>query len=403
MMSECPWLLLAAVAASVWLLVKALGGRGGMRELGSGIPPEYLKGLDFLIDRQHDKATEVFIKLIEAESDTVETHVVLGNLFRQRGEIEKAIRIHQNMNRFPGLGKYYVARSLLELGRDYFSAGLLDRAEEFFKQALSVNIDSIKWETYPHLLSLYEIEKNWWEAIKVAEELKKRGDDFHDRVAHYYCELAEQSLIRREYDEAWKLLAKAGSTGRMSLRVMVIRGDIDLERGRTASAERRYVKAFEAYPQYAKFLLPKIRKTVSHLDASEFSDYLGKLRPRVGSATYLLDFCKSLLDAGRVNELEAFFSDLVKRHCIPLPVIRLYLEHRTKSGVSDKRLITDIIKSLLVNEHPGYSYRCMKCGFEAHQFYWQCPGCHGWNRAYPQDVLGQPDHESADNLKLASS
>ena len=401
-MNECLWLL-PVVAVGVWLFVRVQGERKGAHKSGSGIPPEYLKGLDFLIDRRHDKATEIFIELVEAESDTVETHVVLGNLFRQKGEIERAIRIHQNIARFPRPGRYYTARSLLELGRDYFSAGLLDRAEGFFKQALSVDIDSIKLETYPHLLSLYEIEKNWQQAIEVAEKLKKSGEDCQGRISHYYCELAEQALVRGEYEEAGKLLVQAGSADKTSLRVMMIWGDLDFERGRVASAERQYLKAFEAYPQYARLLLPKIRKTVGHLSASEFSDYLEKLRPKVSSATYLLDFCESLLDAGRINELEAFFSDLIEQRRIPLSVIRLYLERKIKSGVSDKRLIASIIESLHVNEHPGYAYRCTKCGFEAHRFYWYCPGCHSWNRAYPQDVFRQPERESEGGLGPVSS
>ena len=405
-MNEWLWLLLPVAAASGWLAatakIKKERSAGPKRE----IPPEYLMGLGFLLDQQPDKATEIFIKLFEVDSDTVETHLVLGNLFRQKGEVERAIRIHQNVIERPRLSDYHRSQAMLELGRDYFSAGLLDRAENFFNCIVSMNMDQARLEAYSYLVSLYEIEKSWEQAIEYAEKLKKRGvDGYSDRVSHYYCELAEQALQQKDYAAAEDLLLKPkpGTGALASLRAAVLKGDIDIERGETKAAEKQYLKAFTKYPEYAKFLLPKISKAFKRLHVSGFSDYLRELKPRVVTTSYLLALFRALVETGRVNEAERLFSKLTERRRVPLPVLRLYLEHKERSGVADKALFTGVIRSLAANEENIHSYQCAGCGFEAHQLHWQCPSCHRWGTAQPRDVPVVPLQDEEEHVASQAS
>ena len=393
-MSEWLWFLLPIAAASGWLVARTAGGKAPPARPGAGIPPEYLLGLGLLLDQQHDKATEVFIKLFEVDSDTVETHLVLGNLFRQKGEVERAIRIHHNVIARPRLSDYHRASALLELGRDYFSAGLLDRAETFFNHVLSMRVEPLRIEAYSHLVSLYEMEKSWREAIDAARQLRKRNvRDYSDRVAHYYCELAEQALDQEHHNEARKLISKTKSGAGAAMRVTVLRGDVDFACGEVEAAEKQYVKAFEGYPQYAGFILPKLRGALKRLNTSEFADYLKRLQPETMSTSYLMTLCRALIESDRIGEVERLFSALVEQQRVPLSVLRLYLEYKEQGGIADKALIVGVIRSLVANEHAAFSYQCSSCGFGAHRLHWQCPSCHRWGTAEPQDRVAAPPAE----------
>src|SRR3972149_4520079 len=136
------WLLPVAAIISWWL------GRLSVRKNDTGnlrrIHPEYFKGLNYVLNEQPDKAIEVFIKMLEVDSETVETHLALGNLFRRRGEVDRAIRIHQNLIARPTLSRDERSIAMLELGQDYMSAGLLDRAEALFKELVELDLHSLR-------------------------------------------------------------------------------------------------------------------------------------------------------------------------------------------------------------------------------------------------------------------
>jgi len=162
-MPEIYWLLLLlAGAAGFYIAHSYHSGKSKPK-----IPGEYLKGLNYLLNEQPDKALEVFIDLADVDTETVETHLVLGNMFRRRGEVDRAIRIHQNLIARPALESIYKSTALLELAKDYLKAGLLDRAEALFNDVISIGLQTD--EAYPLLLSLYEQEKEWGKAIETTK------------------------------------------------------------------------------------------------------------------------------------------------------------------------------------------------------------------------------------------
>ena len=169
-------------------------GKSKNNQSSSSIYPEYFKGLNFVLNEQPDKAIEVFIRMLEVDSETVETHLALGNLFRRRGEVDRAIRIHQNLIARPTLDRDQRAHALLELGMDYMRLGLLDRAEGLFLEL--VESDLHLNQAYTELLEIYQQEKDWENAINIARKLELiSGKSLNPVIAQFYCERAESALL----------------------------------------------------------------------------------------------------------------------------------------------------------------------------------------------------------------
>ena len=170
-MQELFWLLLPLAALSGWYAAMASARdrtSGASRTL---LSPDYFKGVNYLLNEQSDKAVEVFTRALEVDSDTVETHLALGNLYRRRGEVDRAIRIHQSLISRESLRAEERSEAALELGHDYLRAGLLDRAESLFKEL--VDSDSYVDRALSRLVDIYEQERDWGRAIRTARRLEQ--------------------------------------------------------------------------------------------------------------------------------------------------------------------------------------------------------------------------------------
>jgi lipopolysaccharide biosynthesis regulator YciM len=184
--------LIPAAAWTGWILAKSTTSRGE-RKRNRNFSNRYFQGLNYLLDEQPDKAIAVFIEMAEVTADTVETHLALGSLFRRRGEVERAIRVHQNIISKPGLDERQKTRALLELGEDYMRAGLFDRAENLFKEL--TERESHTPSALRHLLDIYQQEKDWQQALQQAQQLEAVTDEKMGLVmAHFCCEMAEMDL-----------------------------------------------------------------------------------------------------------------------------------------------------------------------------------------------------------------
>lgn len=393
---EWLWFLLPVAAFSGWYV----GTRSSAPRSDHPVAPEYIKGLNYLLDQQTGKAIEIFIKFFEVNPTTVETHIILGNLFRQKGELEKAIRIHHNIVSRARIGENHKAVAMLELGRDYFNAGLLDSAEKIFRELVSVETRPTVVKGYRHLLTLYEIEKSWDDAIHCAEWLKQRTDaaDCDTRIAHYHCELAEKALDRRDYKLTAHHLSRSAKHDKTLVRAPIIRGDAETARDNHRAALRHYSNVLVAHPEYASALLPKIRECFVPYDPSEFADYIRALDLQVMTVSYVATCTHTLLQARRTDEAGHFLLGLVEAERAPLPVLKIFLEEKIKnSGLADDDLVRQVIRGLSHNEEAGHLYECEGCGFETYHIYWQCPSCHAWGTARPLDVI-----ESLSPAKVAS-
>ncbi len=353
------------------------------------IPGEYIQGLNYLLNEQPDNALEIFINLVEVDTETVETHLVLGNMFRRRGEVDRAIRVHQNLIAKPSLEPLDKSTAFLELAKDYLKAGLLDRAETLLVEVIEIGLRSD--QAYPLLLSLYEREKEWQRAIDTAKEMARiSGKKVHRITAHYYCELSqiEFEKSRDGIIEAKKLAKRALRCDKHCARASVLLGDYAMHEENHKSAIKYYQAVATQNPQYLPEVLMKIRTAFARLgDTRGFREFLASSKDtRFGGillATLLSNLAADdaerkiisgwLLDKPQLSllEISAFLHSIQAEAGSP--------EARSLSGVGLRKLHSSIDSFMR-----GYSsHQCGQCGFRAKTLYWQCPGCHYWGAVVP--------------------
>ena len=241
------WLL----ALPVFFALGWLAARIDIKHLVSesrALPRAYFKGLNFLLNEQPDKAIEAFIEVVKVEPQTIELHFALGSLFRRRGEVERAIRMHQNLVERADLPKQQKLDALFELAQDYLKAGLLDRAEELFaKLKGSTHAES----ALKHLLDIYEQEKEWQKAVDSAQELEVvTGQSHQKEIANFYCEMASREIMDSRPGEARPHLERALSHHRLCARANVLLGDLELALQRFDAAIEAWKRIESQNPEY---------------------------------------------------------------------------------------------------------------------------------------------------------
>lgn len=345
------------------------------------LPRGYFKGLNFLLNEQPDKAIDAFIEIVILDPETVDLHFALGNLFRRRGETERAIRVHQNLLARPDLPAEQRTQAQFELGEDYLKAGLLDRAEENFNLLIDSPYGA---QAGRALLEIYQREKEWTRAIEAAQSLQQSGAGGRQReIAQFYCELAQDELVRNQADAALKLLEQALAADRKSVRATMLMGDAFLlkEDIEGALAAWRRVE-HQSVPHVA--LVAK-RLMDGHERVGRMREGVNLLRAYLAEAPSidLLEVVfKGVLDLDGVEAANRLVSEELRRTPTLLGLDK-FLEARLMNAPADIQPELAVVKTLV----HGYTqklarYQCSHCGFKARQFYWQCPGCNRWE-TYP--------------------
>jgi len=383
------FLLLPIAALSGWLIGRRDRQKTSLH-LGSEIPLGYIRGLNYLLNEQPDKAIDVFIQLLDVNSDTVETHLALGSLFRRRGEVDRSIRIHQNLIARPTLNPEQRMHALNELGQDYMRAGLLDRAEALFSELI---------ETGPHtvtalqqLIDIYQQEKDWEQAIEIARKLAiKTGKSQDSVIAHYFCELAEQELRANETHKALKYVKKALNTDHNCARASILEGDIEHQLGDVKAAIRAYRRVEDQDRDYLPEILESLTSCYRELNRiEEMIIYLREILGRQGSISVML----TLAELIREQEGDTVAADFIAQQLQSRPSVRgmdrlidLALNLIKGPGQEKLEVLKNVTMQLLVNNPV---YKCDICGFSGKTLHWQCPGCKSWNTVKPiQGVEGE--------------
>src|SRR3990167_10385372 len=381
------WLIL--ISASI-LGAWYLGYQSRLRRFAAqklNLPRDYLVGLNFLLNEEPDKAVDVFIKMLEVDSDTVETHLAVGKLFRRRGEVDRAIRIHQNLIARPNLDKTYREQSLFELGQDYLSAGVLDRAERIFLEL--VDIKEYAAPALRALLDIYKQEKEWENAIQTVGRLEVVArKNLRPVAAHYYCELAEIAIKKNQLEKANMFLQQAFDADINCVRASLLQAKLEMKRGEPKSALRSLKRVKHQNPDY---LSESIDALASCYEA---------LNEEKGLVTYLMKVLKNyprvpvvLILSERIRKWKGdkvaanFVADYVRRY----PSVRglhlfinLYLSNAEGQAREDLLILQNLTKKLLADK-PGY--QCVSCGFSGKTLHWHCPGCKQWNSTKPLHSL----------------
>ncbi|MFS2007241.1 lipopolysaccharide assembly protein LapB [Duganella sp. CT11-25] len=345
------------------------------------LPRGYFKGLNFLLNEQPDKAIDAFIEIVRLDPETADMHFALGNLFRRRGETERAIRVHQNLLSRPDLPQEQKEHAQYELGMDYLKAGLLDRAEETFNSMVS---GQYAVQARRALLEIFQREKEWPRAIEAAIGLQESGAGSRQKeIAQFYCELAQDALVHMHPEDALPLLEKSLQADRVNVRATMLSGDAQLAQGNVEGA-------LMTWRRVEQLSVPHVA-----LVAQRMMDGYRKVgRPQEG-----VNLLKSYLEqASSIDLLEVVYKAVMELHGVEAAKELVVDELRrtpTLMGL-DKLLEARLIDapaavvselSLVKNLVHGYTqklarYQCGQCGFKARQFYWQCPGCSRWE-SYP--------------------
>jgi lipopolysaccharide biosynthesis regulator YciM len=375
------WLLLPLAAASGWLVARH-DQRRHPNPRDKGLSSDYFRGINYLLNEQPDKAIEVFMRMLEVNTDTVETHLALGVLFRRRGEVERAIRIHQNLIARPTLDKTQRSQALCELALDYHKAGLLDRAESLFLELAEVATHAD--QALRSLMHIYEQEKEWDKAITVGRRLGRHSDVVAPILAQYQCELAEQALADGNVSLARREIEGALALDPRCVRASLLAGQVALRTGRESEALAAWQRIEQQDAMYLDEVMEQIVAAYRRAnDEQGLYLYLQGVMQRCPGVRTLLTLADVI---GRRNGIEAAIA-FVTTELHKMPSVA-GLQHLTEMHLQRPGPVShddlDLFKSVLdqmAAQQQGY--QCRQCGFRGRTLRWQCPACSAWISMQP--------------------
>jgi lipopolysaccharide biosynthesis regulator YciM len=368
--------LFLLLAAAGWML-----GRFGEREEEDPPPPlniDYLKGLNFLLNEQTDQALEVFLKMVRVDDKTIETHFALGSLFRRRGEVDRAIRIHQNIIARPDLASEQRDQALFSLAKDYLKAGLLDRAEHLFSRLSQGSRYQV--EALENLTRIYEQEKEWEKAIEAGQQLEVLGGrSLALQIAHYYCELAEAAAVAKDYGAARQHVKQAQAGRPRTLRGALTRAHIAQETQDSKTALRLYHRIIDEHTYLIAEALPEIVTIYEREDAvDELDGAFRKMLKKNPEMSGLVAYTAIVNDIGGIPVID----QCVEKYMREEPTLGAFVDMQAVS-VGDASALAKIRTALSKLASTTPRYQCQECGFSSQKLLWQCPSCRSWETQRP--------------------
>lgn len=396
------WLIIVPVLFGLGWIAARVDFRQMLSETRS-LPKSYFKGLNFLLNEQPDRAIDAFIEVAKLDPETTELHFALGSLFRRRGEMERAIRVHQSLLARADLPAADREMAQHELAQDFLKAGMLDRAETVFK---SVQNTRFAVEATRALIRIHESSHEWPQAIAAVKRLRKLIDEPVPQVVHYYCEqvqaaLAEQPPKLREAQAALSEAEKAADRlpetyrGQASeARIIMLRAQIAQQEGNAALRCQHLTSILDLAPAYGSLVAAEIMACHHELGEPELG--LERLEGHYQKHPDL-DVFKVLFQEKRAMQgYETAWQ--FARHALQQQPTLLGLDRALESELShDSAIATgdangreadfDLLRRIIRRHTRRLDrYACRQCGFEAQHYYWQCPGCKGWETYAPRRI-----------------
>lgn len=350
---------------------------------------DYLTGLNFLFSEQPDKAVDHFIALLEVDDDTIETHLALGNLFRQRGEVDRAIRIHQNLIARPSLTREQRDLALWQLGKDFYQAGLFDRSEDVFLQLKES--PEYKVVALENLLNIYQQLQDWQEAVTVAEILHKQVQNTGTKnvqsttLAYLYSRLAEGLDNATQSQEKVKLYEKSVSISASCIKAQIALSQQAKLLGDNEKALQILAKVPEIDIAFTELVLDELWELHKILNKEpEFLTYLSRIVAEGAGASAVVMLSQLIEQYHGVDQAKSFILQELDKN----PTMRGFSQLMTyqlkdinKGGEAKNLLFLQKLIMKQIKLRPRY--RCQKCGYASHHFYWLCPSCKNWGRIKP--------------------
>ena len=382
-MLELLFLLLPVAAAYGWYMGRR-SAQQSKQDDASRLSRDYVTGVNFLLSNQQDKAVDLFLDMLKEDTGTVEAHLTLGNLFRSRGEVDRAIRIHQSLMESASLTYDQRLLAVQQLGRDYMAAGLYDRAEGMFKQL--VDETDFRLSALQQLLQIYQATSDWQSAIEVAERLVKLGKDKHrGEIANFWCELALQQMAGNDLDKAMALLRKGAAADRNSARVSIMMGRVWMEKGDYAKAVESLERVIEQDKELVGETLEMLQTCYQQLGKiDEWEAFLRRCAEENTGATADLMLAQILEQREGAESAQNYVTRQLERH----PTMRVFHKlidyHINEAEEGRAKESLGVLRHMVgeqVRSKPRY--RCQKCGFTSHTLYWHCPSCRSWSTIKP--------------------
>ena len=388
---DLSWLLLGLPLAFVlgWL-----ASRFDLRQLrleNRQAPKAYFRGLNFLLNEQQDQAIDAFIEAVQNDPDTQELHFALGNLFRRRGEYQRAVRVHEHLLSRGDLSRDDRDRAQHALAQDFLRAGLLDRAEAALQKLEGTRYEN---EARLSLLAIYERSREWTQASEVARRLDESDQaSYGTRRAHYLCEQASEHVARGEIEEAARLLRQAAEIAPSAPRPAIESATLQLRNGEAGQAFDTLVALSEtaplALPLYASLLQQ------AGAAAQRPGEALALLQRRYAAAPSI-DVVEAIVALGGTTLADANGHADAPASACPRDSYIAHLQQQPSLAAASRWLAGErferealhppVQRALDQAVRPLMRYRCAACGFEAHQYFWHCPGCQAWDSYPPRRV-----------------
>lgn len=344
------------------------------------LPAAYFRGLNHLLNGETNRAVDVYVDIARHHVETVELQFILGTLFRRRGELERAIRMHQKLLERRDLSDSQRQSAELELAIDFMKAGLFDRAEALLHALAGTDYAR---QARVELLAIYQQEHEWRQAIDVAAQLRDESHTYQHEIAQFNCELAAQAMTRGKLEEAREFLEHALSEHRQCARARLMLGELAMTRGETEAAIE-YWLAIEK--QDVHYLALAARQIVAAYDKLERGEEADILLQNLLSHNPELDVVDLVYERLTTRKGVAAAYQFVRerlRENPTMPGLRKVLEaHLLIAPDEQKPELEIIIRLLHENTREHSMYYCSECGFKTRQYFWHCPACNEWE-TYP--------------------
>jgi lipopolysaccharide biosynthesis regulator YciM len=349
----------------------------------TAVPESYFQGLNFLLNEQQDKAIEAFIEVVKIDPQTVELHFALGSLFRRRGEVDRALRMHHNLVDRADLDDDQRQLAIFELAQDYLKAGILDRAERLFRE---LEKSSYAKPALEFLLELFQKERDWLKAITVSQQLASvSGVSYGKQAAFFYCELATEEIAAGNLAGARAHLLQALADCPASVRASIMLGDMELEDSKTEQAISLWQGVETQDAQYLPLVAERLLIAYRALDRE--AEGIALLRNYL-IKYHAIDTLNVVFDGILKYEGSASAYQLVRDELVRNPTLLgldKLLEARLLEVSLDRRADIELVKDLVHKRTRNLAmYHCGHCGFKARKFYWHCPACQAWDSYAPK-------------------
>ena len=383
---ELWWLLALPLFFGLGWLASRLDQRHAPRGTGQ-LPDAYFRGLNFLLNEQADKAIDAFIDVVRLDPETVELHFALGNLFRRRGETDRAIRVHQNLVERASIEAGQREHALYELGQDFLKAGLLDRAEDTFTR---LEASSYGGAALRHRLEIAQMVRDWPAAIALAARLPADEGGQAREIAHFHCELAVRAMDGQDAERletARREIAAAMRADPDHPRAWLLSGEIGLADGDAQEALRAWRELARRQPSHLALVAQGWLDAFAQLgDADGGIETLTQAQRLQPSVDMLWAIVHALSARRGPAQALAWAEEELRRNPSLLGLEKLLGLRLAAADLASRDGIELTQKLVAPQARRLERYVCSHCGFKARQFYWQCPGCSRWDTYAPRRI-----------------